>query len=147
MSKKLSMSLAFEVAIEDVSVPESSVYLTGQSYGGGRDLPVQLLQDKFEAWIDAQKRLQQLILEDAELCAQYTRALLREQTEGQLDALLDDGNAPDVDAILNVAVRRLSETDQAVLRAEITELLRDETVLLDDAVTFQCSGLEINEIK
>lgn len=137
MVEKLNVSITFDVELSDIPTPDASDFITDES--PPFPFPDHLFKDGFLAWIEAQRRLRRIILDDERLRQRYAGALLNEHTGGRLAAYLD---GPDrVADILNEAAEKLPEVDRKALEIE-TILQRGDVILLED-VDCRFAGMKI----
>ena len=138
--RKFKVAVEFKVVIEPITAPDLGECLDQQENASVKHAD-------FQAWIDAQQRLQQEIMSDAMLRTRFLRQALRQLTIGQVDKILNKvyGEAV-VDPVLTEAFARLSNTDQETLSFADAGRLLDEIELLDATVSCRFAGLEVTEI-
>jgi hypothetical protein len=151
---KFKVTLEFEVEVKPIAVVDSDTLLAlnarrpGKKPGKPGAAPVadpqMLLYPVYEAWAAAQGLLQQEVLKDDALAAEFIREMVRDLTRGQIDSLIDGKYGdPDLRGILKRALEKLPAEDQARLRAEESSQLFDETELVDDSVACTFAGITV----
>jgi hypothetical protein len=103
-----------------------------------------LVYPEYESWAAAQRSLQEKILADENLSDAYIREIVRDLTEGQIEALIADKyGAADLNGVLKQAMQTISASDQALLKLEEESQMFDETELVDDSVDCRFAGLTV----
>ena len=106
-----------------------------------------LLYPKYEEWANAQRSLQIKILEDKEFANSYIREIMRELTQGKIESLVNAKyGTPDLDRVLQKAMKKISKEHQQLLKMEEDNLRLDETELLDGSVSCCFSKLAVESI-
>jgi hypothetical protein len=116
----------------------------GQKEGQTGGDPQMLLYPEYEAWADAQRKLQEAMLADESLAYDYAREMVRDLMRGRVELVIDAKyGAPRVHEVLAAAMRKLPAADQARLKADEMALLGDETELVDNAVACRFAGISV----
>ena len=106
-----------------------------------------LLYPEYEKWANAQRSLQVKILEDDEFSRCYIREIMRDLTEGQIEAMVNEKyGAPDLSKVLKNAMKKIPKEYQQLLKMEEDSLRLDETELLDGSVRCSFNKLDVHAI-
>lgn len=106
-----------------------------------------LLYPEYEKWANAQRSLQVKILQDDEFSRCYIREIMRDLTEGQIEAMVNEKyGTPDLNRVLKNAMKKIPKEYQQLLKMEEDSLRLDETELLDGSVRCSFSKLDVHAI-
>ena len=106
-----------------------------------------LLYPEYERWANAQRSLQVKILEDDEFSRRYILEIMRDLTEGQIEAMVNEKyGTPDLNRVLKNAMKKIPKEYQQLLKMEEDSLRLDETELLDSSVSCTFNKLDVHGI-